>query len=68
MSDKKGQLSHADHNIKALGLQIAIQLPRDKEKALAIIEHARWLVTNYLHSVESDESVEPMKRELKIVS
>jgi hypothetical protein len=68
MSSKKGQLSCADHNIKALGLQIAIQLPRDKEKALAIIEHARWLVLNYLHSVEDEECAEPMKRELKIVS
>jgi hypothetical protein len=68
MSNNKGQLSHADHHIKALGLQIVIQLPRDKEKALAIIEHARWLVTNYLHSGEEEECAEPTKRELKIVS
>lgn len=68
MSNKKGQLCHADHNIKALGLQIAIQLPRDKQKALAIIEHARWLVTNYLHSGEDEACADLTKRELKIVS
>ncbi len=68
MSNNKGQLSHTNHHIKALGLQIVIQLPSDKEKSLAIIEHARWLVTNYLHSEEEEECAEPTRRELKIVS
>ncbi|MCB4802679.1 hypothetical protein [Methylobacterium brachiatum] len=67
MSDKKGHNSQSGYNIKALGMQLAMQLPRDRSQALAIIEHTRWLVENYLHVADCEQAAGPKKGELKIV-
>lgn len=61
MQNRRARSERREHDLKTQGLQLLPQLPRDREKALAILDHTRWLVENYmfLPEPEADEGGRP---------
>ncbi len=44
--------------IKGLAMQIAMQLPRERKDALAVLADAQWLVENYIHPEQKSDTVQ----------
>jgi len=67
MQKRRVRSERSEHDLKTIGLQLMLQLPRDREKALEILDHVRWLVDNYMHKADhpADDAVRPPA--LKIV-
>ena len=67
MQSRRARSGRREHDLKTTGMQLALQLPRDRDLALAIIDHTRWLVENYMHTDDqkADDGARPPA--LKIV-
>lgn len=48
MPNKKPHSTVNAQSQKLLAIQLAAQLPMDRSQALAVIDHARWLIENFL--------------------
>lgn len=48
MPTKKSLSAFNTQSQKLLAIQLAAQLPKDRGQALAVIDHAKWLIENFL--------------------
>ncbi len=64
MPDQDRTRDTQDRRAKDLALQIASQLPTDRDQSLAVLDHVRWLLDNYI-----TDRAEPERRrnDLRII-
>ena len=61
MQNRRARTERRERDLKTIGMQLALQLPHDRGKALEILDHARWLIENYMHAAdhEAGDAVRP---------
>ncbi|MGU3418505.1 hypothetical protein [Methylobacterium sp. D54C] len=52
MQNRRARSERREKDLKTIGMQLALQLPHDRVKALEILDHARWLIENYMHTAD----------------
>ena len=67
MQNRRARSERREQDLKTIGLQLALQLPRDREKALEILDHTRWLVENYIHKADQEAGDPIRPPALKVV-